>query len=148
MHKTLQLAAILLTAIAMSAGWAHLLEMPNKMGLSREDYLTVQQIYRGWALLGFAVVGALMASAALTFVERGSGATFRFALAGTVLVALTLVVFFGFTFPANQATRNWTSLPDDWEALRRQWEASHAVSAVLYLLALGALVASAVVGRR
>ncbi len=66
MNEILQLAAILFTAVAMAGGWAHLLELPNKMGLSRDDYLTVQQIYRGWALLGIAVVGALISTAALT----------------------------------------------------------------------------------
>ncbi len=44
--------AILFAALA---AMAHLLELPNKIGLSREDYFTVQAIYRGWALLG--VVG-------------------------------------------------------------------------------------------
>ena len=41
----------------MAAGMAHLFELPNKIHLSREDYLTVQQIYRGWALLGIAHSG-------------------------------------------------------------------------------------------
>jgi len=31
---------------------AHLLELPKKIKLSAEDYLIVQQIYRGWSLLG------------------------------------------------------------------------------------------------
>lgn len=39
----LQLVSIMLTAVAMSAGWAHLLELPAKMKLSREDYLTVHR---------------------------------------------------------------------------------------------------------
>jgi hypothetical protein len=34
-------------------------ELPNKINLTRDNYLTVQQIYRGWALLGFVVAGAL-----------------------------------------------------------------------------------------
>lgn len=54
----LRFLAVLFTAVAMAAGFAHLLELPNKISLNREEYLTVQQIYRGWALLGFAVVGA------------------------------------------------------------------------------------------
>jgi hypothetical protein len=35
--KTLQFVAILCTAVAMAAGWAHLLELPNKMALSHDD---------------------------------------------------------------------------------------------------------------
>jgi hypothetical protein len=33
-------------------------------------------------------------------------------------------------------------LPDAWETLRAQWEYAHAVRAILYVLALGALVMS------
>lgn len=148
MIKTLQLVAILFTAVSMAAGWAHLLELPNKINLSRDDYLTVQQIYRGWALLGIAVVGALVSTAVLTVLQRGKGAVFYFALAATLLIALSLAVFFSVTFPANQATQNWTDLPEGWEALRRQWEYSHAVSAVLYFIALASLVLSVIWDRR
>src|SRR5512145_1452610 len=48
----LRFVALLFTALALAPGLAHLLELPNKMTLSREEYLTVQQIYRGWAWLG------------------------------------------------------------------------------------------------
>jgi hypothetical protein len=131
----------------MAGGWAHLLELPNKMELSREDYLTVQQIYRGWALLGIAVVGALISTAALTWLHRGEDPPFYLALLATVLIALSLVVFFSFTFPVNQATQNWTVLPEGWESLRRQWEYSHAAGAILYFVALASLVLS-VISRR
>jgi hypothetical protein len=52
-------SSLLFTALAL----AHLLELPNKIGLARDDYLTVQQIYRGWALLGIVVVAALISTA-------------------------------------------------------------------------------------
>lgn len=146
--EAVQFVAILSVAVAMAGGWAHLLELPNKIALSREDYLTVQQIYRGWALLGIAVVAALISTGALTWLRRGEGAPFYFALLATVLIALSLVVFFSFTFPANQATQNWTVLPEGWENLRRQWEYSHAVSAILYFIALASLSLSVILGRQ
>lgn len=62
--------SVLLTAVAMAGGFAHLFELPNKMDLSREDYLTVQQIYRGWALLGIPIFGALVSTAVLTVMVR------------------------------------------------------------------------------
>jgi hypothetical protein len=142
--KIVQLVAILCVAVAMAGGWAHLLELPNKIGLSRDDYLIVQQIYRGWAFLGIAVVGALVSTAVLTWLQRGAGAPFYFALLATVLIALSLAVFFWFTFPVNQATQNWTVLPEGWESLRRQWEYSHAAGAILYFVALASLVLSVV----
>lgn len=148
MTRAVQLVAILCVAISMAAGWAHLLEMPNKMALSRQDYLTVQQIYRGWAFLGIVVMGALVSTALLTWLQRGEGAPFRLSLLATVCVALSLIVFFSFTFPANRATDNWTVLPEGWEALRRQWEYSHATGAILYLVALLSLVFALMFERR
>jgi hypothetical protein len=140
--KTLQLLAILCVAVAMAAGWAHLLEMFSKMRLARDEYLTVQQIYRGWALLGIPIFAGLILTAVLAVLLRGRGAPFYFTLAAALCVVLSLVVFFTFTFPTNQVTQNWTVLPDNWESLRRRWESSHAVGAMLYFVALASLVLS------
>jgi len=134
--KTLQFGVILCTAIAMAAGCAHLLELPAKMKLSRENYINVQQIYRGWALLGIAVLAALAFATALSAILRDAEMPFWFALVATVCIALSLVVFFVFTFPVNKATQNWTVLPERWEKLRKQWEYSHAAGALLYFTAL------------
>ncbi|MEX0806296.1 MAG: DUF1772 domain-containing protein [Candidatus Binatia bacterium] len=121
---------------------AHLLELPNKINLSREDYLTVQQIYRGWALLGFVVVGALLSTLVLTIIIRQERTAFIFALIAFLCIVGTQVVFWTYTYPANAATNNWTMLPDNWLELRRQWEYSHATSAGLNLVALIALILS------
>lgn len=135
----LQLLSMLSTAIAMAAAWAHLLALANKMKLPKEEYLIVQKIYRGWALIGIVAVVALVSAAALAVVQRGEGAPFHFALAASVCIAINLAIFFAVTFPVNKATKNWTILPADWESLRRRWEYSHAVGAILYLLALTSL---------
>lgn len=115
---------------------AHLLELLNKINLSREQYLVVQQIYRGWALLGFVVAGALLSTLALTISLRRKRRAFIPALIAFLCIAGTQVVFWTYTYPANQATKNWTMLPENWEELRRQWEYSHATSAILNLIAL------------
>jgi hypothetical protein len=47
MTRTLQFVAIVLTALGLVPGGAHLLEMTKKMSLDRDQYMTVQQIYRG-----------------------------------------------------------------------------------------------------
>jgi hypothetical protein len=39
-----------------------LFELPNKIRLSQEQYFTVQGIYRGWALFGFVLLGAIGAN--------------------------------------------------------------------------------------
>jgi len=136
---------LLLTALTLAPGLAHLLEMPHKLLLSRTEYLTVQQIYRGWALLGIVVIGALVSLLILTLMTRGLRTVFPLTLTALLCIAATQAVFWTFTFPANQETRNWTVPPEHWMALRAQWEYSHAASAVLSLIALGALILSVLV---
>jgi amino acid permease len=143
MLKTLYFLAIMLTAIALGAGLAHFFELPNKIGLDAQDYLTVQRNYDNWWIVGLVVPLAFLAVFALAVVLRGAGPPFVMALVALGLLIAELVVFWGFVAPVNGATQNWTALPADWEALRAQWEYSHAVRALLYVLALGALVMSA-----
>jgi amino acid permease len=141
MVKTLYFLAIMLTAIALGAGLAHLFELPNKIGLGAQDYLTVRN-YDNWWIVGMVVPLAFVAVLALTIALRGTGAPFALALIALVLLAGELAVFWGATAPVNRATENWTMLPGNWQSLRAQWEYSHAARAVLYELALGALVMS------
>ena len=140
--RTARFFSLLFSALALAPALAHLLELPNKIGLSRDEYLTVQQIYRGWAWLGIVVFGALLSTLALTIMVRGRRKAFGLALTAFLCIAGTQVLFWTFTFPANQATGNWTMLPENWMALRSQWEYSHAASAVLNLIALVALILS------
>ena len=144
-----RLAAVLLTALALVPVGAHLLELPNKIGLDEASYLTVQGIYRGWALLGLVLIGALLANLVMALLLRHRPWPFRLALAAALLMALTLCIFFAWTFPANQATANWTVLPQGWAELRSRWEYSHAANAVLTFLALVAsCLASLLAGER
>jgi hypothetical protein len=124
-----------LTALALVPGGAHLLELPNKMALGEAEYFTAQQIYRGWALLGVLLFATLAANLLLAVLLRRRGPAFWLALAAFLLVAANLAIFFIWTFPTNQATSNWTVAPADWEALRAQWEYSHAVNAAVMFLA-------------
>ena len=143
----LRFASVMLTAIAMAGGFAHLLELPRKIEMSREEYLIVQRIYRGWALLGVAVVGALLSSVLLALTVHDRPAEVYLTVAAAVCILISLIVFFAFTFPANRETANWTTLPENWQKLRRHWEYSHAVGAALYFLALSLLTLSLLVGQ-
>jgi hypothetical protein len=137
--------SLLFTALALSAGLAHLLALPNKIKLPRDDYLTVQQIYRGWALLGIVLFAALLSTLILTIMVRKETTIFVLSLIALVCIVATLTVFFVFTYPANQQTNNWTFLPENWTGLRNQWEYSHAANAVLYLIALILLILSVLI---
>ena len=138
----LLLVTLLLTALWWGPAAAHLLELPSKMQLGRDDYLTVQQIYSGWALSGVIVIAALLACAGLVWVARGT-TWFAYALAAFLSLVVAHALFWAFTFPANRATANWTTLPASWASLRVQWEYSHAAAAGLTLLALLCLILAA-----
>jgi len=143
----LYLISLLLVALTLIAPAAHLLELPRKIVLAADEYLIVQQIYRGWAWLGSIVVLALIATLTLAIVVRSDHLASSLAVAALIGIASTQAVFWTYTFPVNRATQNWTILPYNWKALRRQWEYSHAVSALLNICAFLLLVASVVVWR-
>ena len=145
--RVVQFLAFVFTALALVASGAHLFALPNKIDLAHDQYFVVQNIYRGWALFGIVLFGALTSSFALTLLLRGSGTPFVFALVAFCCIALWLVVFFVWTYPANQATDNWTTVPANWEQLRRQWEYSHAANAVVMFVAFCAIALSVLTGR-
>jgi hypothetical protein len=128
--RTVKFLAIVLTALALVPLGAHLFVLPNKILLTESNYFIVQNIYRGWALFGIVLFGALFANLTLAWALRGQRAFVFVAICLGCLVA-NLVIFFAFTFPANQATNNWTEVPADWQQLRWQWEVSHALNALI-----------------
>jgi len=136
----LRILSVLFTALALIFGGAHLFELPHKIGLSAGDYLTVQQIYRGWQFAGIVVVGEIVSIAALAYAVRSNRRVFVPAVIALLCVIGTQVLFWTFNFPANQATDNWSTLPAGWETLRQRWEFAHAASALLNLVALIALL--------
>jgi hypothetical protein len=144
--RAVQFLAVVLTALALVPAGAHLFELPNKIGLPQEQYFVVQGIYRGWALFGFALLGSLAANLTLAIMHRRHRGPFWLALAGFILMAGVLAIFFIWTYPANQATGNWTAAPADWQELRAQWEYSHAANAVLTFAALCSATLSALLG--
>jgi hypothetical protein len=146
--RTAQFLALVFTALALVPAGAHLFGLPNKIGLAQDDYFVVQGIYRGWALFGIALFGALGANLAAAILVRRQRAPFWLAFLAFLLVAATLVIFFTWTYPANQATSNWTVVPQNWQELRLQWEYAHATNAVLTFLALCAITLSVLLTRR
>ena len=126
--------ALFSTALTLGAALAHALEFPNKIGLAREPYFGVQQIYRGWSLLGFLL--------AVILLYRHDRPVMRPAVLALLCFVAAQAVFWTFTFPANVATSNWTVQPADWEKFRSQWEYSHMVGALFQGGAMAALIVS------
>nr|MBA3539600.1 DUF1772 domain-containing protein [Deltaproteobacteria bacterium] len=59
-HRILAFTSTLLATLVLGAALAHVLELPTKISLPAADYLTVQQIYRGWAWLGILIYATLI----------------------------------------------------------------------------------------
>ena len=146
--KLLQFVTMVFTALALIPAGAHFFELPNKIHLAQNDYFIVQNIYRGWALFGVVLFGALLSNLALAVAMRGRGTPFALVAISFLCQLATLIVFFLFTFPANQATNNWTAVPENWEALRRQWEYAHATNAVIAFAGFCALTLALLTAKR
>ncbi|AJD42635.1 hypothetical protein RGR602_CH03326 [Rhizobium gallicum bv. gallicum R602sp] len=145
--RIVQFLAIIIGALALIPSGAHLAALPNKIGLPQTAYFTVQGIYYGWAILGLLWPAAMIANALFAFVVRAQNRPFWLAAVAVLCFLVMLVIFLVWTLPANQATENWTTSPDNWEVLRKQWEYSHAANTVIAFVALCLTVLSVLSAR-
>jgi hypothetical protein len=83
------------------AGGGALVRIPNKIRLSQEQYFTVQGIYRGWALFGFVLLGAIGANLVHAILIRDEQRAFWLALMAFLLMVASFAIFFIWTYPAN-----------------------------------------------
>jgi hypothetical protein len=146
--KSLGLLAVVSVAICLVPAGAHFFELANKMAMLPAEYMTVQKIYAGWSFFGIAVVAALLLTLLHTFAVRRDRTAFLLSLVAFLCLAATQAIFWMFTYPMNVASNNWTVIPTDFEAARRQWEYSHAVNAALTFAALLAVTSSTLVRKR
>ena len=133
---------ILATLTSLAPALTHLIELPHKLSLPRDAYFTVQQLYAGWNLFGIAILVQLISLVLLAWRSAREYYVFRPVVAALVLLVIAQVLFWLFTFPANEVTQNWTLIPEDWEGLRRQWEYSHAGGAFCQLAGLFCLISA------
>jgi hypothetical protein len=136
-----------LTSLLMGTSFAHTLEMPAKMNVDVQLWRTFQHtLYPYFVYVGAPVeIGAIIATAVLSYLVRAHRPAFYLALAGTICLALAFfVVWLGFTNPVNAQTAKWTasSIPADWSRWRSQWEYSHAARFVLHWIGFSALLIS------
>ncbi|WP_440409131.1 DUF1772 domain-containing protein [Neorhizobium petrolearium] len=134
--RSVQFLAIIISALALIPSGAHLAALPNKIALARAEYFSIQGIYDGWAFLGTLWPAAMIANAVLAFMIRSQQRPFWFAVLAALCFVAMLAIFLLWTLPANQATENWTTAPENWQVLRLQWEYSHAVNALIVFVAL------------
>jgi hypothetical protein len=146
--KSWRFATIMLTAVALTAALAHLMELPGKMTYDASLYVMLHRtLYptfgrtAGWAE-GF----ALLLVIGLAGRVRNRGSAFPLTVAAAVCQASAMAVFLVFVHPANLTMASWPldAIPPDWSGWRDQWEYGHAARAVLQIGALAALVLSVV----
>lgn len=140
------LMTLLLAALGLVMGGAHVLELPVRMHYSPEFYMEVTRtLYRYFGLLGGPIqVLALLASVVLCRFVRGRSA-FRPTLMGTVLLGLSLSLWFLLVEPVNAA---WSDAlragsadaVQAYARLRLRWESGHVAAFVAWLLGFAYLL--------
>jgi hypothetical protein len=146
MMNILRFLTIMLTALSMSAAFAHLLEMPAKLAYGGALWLDLlQTLYPMFGKVsGVCEIGAVVAAAVLVVAVRKRRRAFPWTLLAASCLAAAHAIFWIWVSPVNAALVPLSpeTLPPDWERLRDQWEFAHASRAVLQIVALAALVIS------
>jgi hypothetical protein len=137
--RVLMIASVALYLVPTGA---HLFELPGKMAMSPTNYMVMQTIYSGWALFGIVIFAAMLLTLLHAILRRRERTVLLLSAAAFLCLVATQVIFWVFTYPMNVASSNWTVTLDHFETARRQWEYSHAASAVLTFLALVAITAA------
>src|SRR4051794_32347398 len=142
--KFVRFVNLLLVALTLGIAFCLGMEYLGQENLTGSEWLTVQ--HNVYAIFG--VVGAIIEVTAIvtTWIVFAQIRGWKLARVLTLLAALfgtaALGIWFAWVDPVNTALNAWTpqTLPDNWASFRARWEAGHAVSAVLFLLAFSALV--------
>jgi hypothetical protein len=161
MYRSLQVAAVILVAVAMALSLAHALELPGKLRLGREAYLAIQQIYYpGFTVGGAAEPLGILVLLVLLGLGPFAGARFWWILVAALSLVTAHLIYWFVTHPVNNF---WTKdlqmsgfgatffalfAPAaaegsaDWAKLRDIWEYSHVARAVFAMLSLICLTTS------
>ena len=150
MLRIWRFVALLLAALGLIMGGAHVLELPPKMQYDPALYATVNSsLYRLYGSIGAVLqLGSVIAAAVLTFLVRGR-ASFRWTLLGTIGLLLSLVLWSVLVAPVNA---EWlevietapASVAAVYERLRPRWEYGHVVAFVAWLMGFSFLLISVV----
>jgi hypothetical protein len=164
MFLTLQVLSVFLVSIAMALALAHALELPGKMRLGKEAYLTVQPIYYpGFTTAaGFGEGGGMIATLVLLVLSPAQSAAFWWTLAALIALVAMHAAYWLLTHPVNKfwlrdqqlqgfgagffafdplkRSAPAASHEDSWTNYRDRWEYSHVLRAVLAAISLISLV--------
>jgi len=147
--RAVRFVAVLLAALTLGMGLAHLMQLPARMGW--DQYLWVGSTVQGGLYSLFGSVGAaidvatVIALGLLTYLVREhhrSGV--RLALSAALLFATGLLLWWVLVYPVNAELAHWVNgpVPADWTTYRARWEWGHATISLFELVGFGALIAS------
>lgn len=144
------LLAILAMALSLAPSYAHLLEAGPRITIWSPELWRETTVFNGqfkwFAIVGGPLdVGAIVVGAVLTFVLREEKVALRWALAATVLFAVSLAIWLSVVAPANAELATWQPgpIPSDFVSVRNRWETGHIVMAATKCLGLAAAVMAA-----
>lgn len=148
MLQTWRFLTLLLAALGLIMGGAHVLELPVKMQYDAELYASVTStLYRFFGLVGGPIqVAAILAAILLCFLVH-KRSSFRLTLLGTFSLVLALALWFALVEPVNA---EWLrvmksaseSIPAAYEQLRPRWECGHVAAFALWLTGFSVLLCS------
>lgn len=140
----LRVVTLFAAALTLGASFAHVLELPQKVGWDATLWVTVEHsLYRWFGIVG-GPLEVLTVGCAITLAVR----TARAKLPGggarpaAVLFTLALVEWAAVVQTANGQIGSWSldAIPADWTRWRAQWEYGHAGHFVLLLLGFAVLL--------
>jgi hypothetical protein len=146
--RTWRFITLMLAALGMTMGAAHMLELPPKTQYDAQMYAAVNStLYRLYGIVGgFIQVAAILAAAVLSFLVRDRPA-FRLTLCGTLCLVLSLGLWVALVQPVNaewlQALQTTPeSVPEAYIRLRDRWEYGHVAAFIAWLSGVSLLVLS------
>jgi len=150
----LRFVTLLLAALGLAPGAAHLMEMPVKLAYSPELYAAVTStLYALFGSVGALFqVGALVSAIVLVYVERKSARS-RLSMWGALALAASLVIWAATVAPVNAEWANVlrdapASAPDAYARLRPRWEYGHAAAFAAWLIGYCLLLLSVLSSNR
>jgi hypothetical protein len=145
-------ATLLLAALSLTMESAHVLELPQKLQYDAAMYAAVNTtLYRAFAIVGgIYQLGSIILALVLTVLVRARGSSFRWTLAGALLLAAAFVVWLTVVQPVNARVFDAihtapASVPMLWMRLRLRWEGGHAAGFVLQLVGFACLLGGVLV---
>lgn len=139
--------AIVLQGLNAGLAAGHVAQLRPRRRLTGDQWTRAHDAYTDYGRLAAVLApSATLAAATTAWRDWRSGRAPVSALSAAAAIASTVVIWRAGNEPVNRRIGLWRAAgaPEGWERLRDRWEFSHLASAVVHLVALGALAATPV----